>query len=119
MELIGKILELQDEQEISAKFRKRSMILETTEDKYPQMFEVEFTQDRGALLDKWRVGQQVIVSINLKGRKWEGPKGVRYFTSINGWRIQDASASGGGGDGGGGGGGGGFPPAGDDDDIPF
>ncbi len=114
MELSGKILEVQDEQAITAKFRKRSMILETTEDRFPQTFEVEFTQDRCALLDKWSAGQQVLVSINLKGRKWDGPKGVRYFTSINGWRIQEADAPASGG-------GGGFPtpPAGDDDDIPF
>lgn len=116
MELTGKILELQDEKIISPKFRKRSMILETTEDKFPQPVEIEFTQDRGALLDKCRLGQQVLVSFNLRGRKWTSARGeVRYFTSVQGWRIQDANAGGGGG----GGGGGGFPAPSSDDDIPF
>jgi len=116
MDLTGKILEIQDEQQISAKFRKRSMILETTEDQFPQTFEIEFTQDRGQLLEKWRVGQQVIISINLKGRKWTSPKNeVRYFSSINGWRIQpsdeNTTVSGG------------YKPgpasSNDEDDIPF
>ncbi len=117
MELSGKILELQDEKIFSPKFRKRSMILETTDDRFPQTFEIEFTQDRGVLLDKWAPGQDVLVSINLKGRKWSPPKGGddRYFTSIEGWRIQAAGA---GGDtypspGAGG------PASGNDEDIPF
>ncbi len=120
MEISGKILELQGEQIISAKFRKRSMILETTEDQYPQTFEIEFTQDRGALLDKWSVGQNVLVSINLRGRKWTPPEGGddRYFSAIQGWRIQAANA---GGDSSPGPGGFGPQPGpgGNDDDIPF
>ncbi len=120
MEISGKILELKGEQIISAKFRKRSMILETTEDQYPQTFEIEFTQDRGALLDKCGVGQNVLVSINLRGRKWTPPKGGddRYFTAIQGWRIQAANT---GGDSYPGPSGGGPPPGPGpgDDDIPF
>ncbi len=112
MELTGKIIEIQDEREITPKFRKRSMILETTDDKYPQVHEVEFKQDRGRLLDKWAVGQNVVVSINLTGRKWEGPKGLRYFTGIEGWRIADIKTGGDRPDGG-------MPPSNDDDDIPF
>ena len=93
MELTGKILEIQGEKVISAKFRTRSMILETTEDQYPQTFAVEFTQDRGALLDKWAAGQSVVVGINLRGRTWTSPSGeTKYFTSVNGWRIQAAEA---------------------------
>lgn len=117
MEITGIIIELQDEKVISAKFRKRSMIIETSEDKYPQMIEIEFAQDRGQLLDKQSVGQKVEVGINIRGRKWLSPKGeTRYFTSLDGWRIKAADTGGttypapssqqGG------------PPS-DDDDIPF
>lgn len=116
MELTGKILEIQDEQQISAKFRKRSMILEVPDDRFTQVYEVEFKQDRGSLLDKWSAGQQVLVSVNLKGRKWDGPKGTRYFTSLEGWRIQAANA---GGDSYPAPGGAGQGPAAGDDDIPF
>jgi Domain of unknown function (DUF3127) len=119
MELTGKILEIQSEKVISAKFRKRSMILETTEDRFPQTFEVEFTQDRGELLDKCSVGQQVLISINLEGRKWTPPSGgdARYFTSIRGWRIQAADA--GSGYEGPAPGGPGPASSNNDDDIPF
>ena len=36
--------------------------------------------------------QAVEVSINLKGRKWKNPqtKEIRYFNSIEGWRINEA-----------------------------
>ena len=114
MELVGKILEIGTLQEISPKFRKRSLILETVEDKSPQVFEIEFINDRQQLLDKCNVGQMVAVGINLRGRKWTSPKGEdKYFTSIAGWRIQDSNA-----------GGNSYPmpdapPAAADDDIPF
>lgn len=116
MELTGKILEIHDEKVFSPKFRKRSMILEVADGRFPQTFDVEFVQDRGALLDSCSVGQQVLVSINLQSRKWTPKDGGpdRYFSSVHGWRIQDANAGGGGG-----GGGGGYPAPSSDDDIPF
>ncbi|HAB28632.1 MAG TPA: hypothetical protein DCE27_13740, partial [Xanthomarina gelatinilytica] len=45
-----------------------------------------------------QVGQQVKISINLRGREWTNPQGeVKYFNSIQGWRIealqQDASGN--------------------------
>ena len=41
------------------------------------------------MLDKFKVGQPVKVSINLRGREWTSPQGeVKYFNSIQGWRIE-------------------------------
>ena len=119
MEITGKVIEIFDVQEISQKFSKRSIVIET-DDQYPQVVEVQFSNDRMKLVDKLSIGQNVEVSINIRGRKWDGPKGVRYFVSIDGWRIQDAGGGGGGSNSSGGGGGGGFPPVGpEDSDIPF
>lgn len=124
MEIIGKVIEIFDVQEITQKFSKRSIVIET-DDQYPQVLEVQFANDRMKLVDKMSIGQNVEISINIRGRKWSGPKGDKYFVSLDGWRVQNAGGGGGGQGGGGGGGGGqggGFkpPPAGgDDDDIPF
>lgn len=118
MELVGQIEEIFDEKQITAKLRKRSIVIKTNE-KYPQHVEVEFVNDRINLLDAIAIGQQVTISFNVRGRKWAGPKGDRYFVSIDGWRIQAANTGGdsypaptGGGRGGGG-------PNPNDDDIPF
>ena len=50
---------------------------------------IEFVQDKTDLLDAYKVGQPVKVSINLRGREWTNPQGeVKYFNSIQGWRIE-------------------------------
>lgn len=69
-------------------FRKREIVV-TTEEQYPQHIMVEFVQDKTDLLNNYSVGQNVKISINLRGREWENPQGeIKYFNSIQGWRIE-------------------------------
>ena len=69
-------------------FRKREVVV-TTEEQYPQHLMIEFVQDKTDLLNSYQVGQQVKVSINLRGREWVNPQGeTKYFNSIQGWRIE-------------------------------
>ena len=69
-------------------FKKRELVI-TTEDQYPQMIMLEFIQDKCDLLDSYKVGENVKVSINLLGREWINPKGeAKYFNSIQGWRVE-------------------------------
>jgi hypothetical protein len=69
-------------------FRKREMVV-TTEEQYPQHILVEFVQDKCDLLNNYQVGQEVKISINLRGREWTNPQGeTKYFNSIQGWRIE-------------------------------
>jgi hypothetical protein len=45
-------------------------------------------QDKCELLDAYKVGDNVKIDINLRGREWTNPQGeVVYFNSIVGWRI--------------------------------
>tara|TARA_R110000822_G_scaffold127454_1_gene262959 strand:- start:14338 stop:14700 length:363 start_codon:yes stop_codon:yes gene_type:complete len=70
-------------------FRKREVVI-TTEEQYPQQIMIEFTQDKCDLLNTYSVGQNVKISINVRGREWVNPQGeVKYFNSINGWRIEN------------------------------
>lgn len=92
MELVGTIKEIFPEQQISQSFKKREMVL-TTDEQYPQTIMVEFTQDKGALLNNYAPGNNVKVNFNIRGREWTNPQGqVKYFTSIQGWRIEPANA---------------------------
>lgn len=69
-------------------FRKREIVV-TTEEQYPQHIMVEFVQDKTELLNSYKEGQQVKISINLRGREWVNPQGeTKYFNSIQGWRIE-------------------------------
>jgi hypothetical protein len=69
-------------------FQKRSCVLKTHE-QYPQELLIEFIQDDVEKLDGFSVGQTVTMSVNLKGRKWISPEdGAKYFTSLQGWKIE-------------------------------
>jgi hypothetical protein len=89
MEVTGKIRVLGDTKEVGSNgFRKRELVV-TTDEQYPQHILIEFVQDKCSLLDNYQVGQDVRVSINLRGRDWTSPQGeVKYFNTITGWRIE-------------------------------
>lgn len=93
MEIEGKIKLVGETQTFGSNgFRKREVVL-TTEEQYPQHIMVEFVQDKTDLLNNFNVGQPVKISINLRGREWTNPQGeVKYFNSIQGWRIEGSQA---------------------------
>lgn len=92
MEVTGKVKAVNPTQQVSASFKKRELVV-TTEEQYPQHIMIEFTQDKTDLLDQYRPGDAVKVSINLRGREWVNPQGeTKYFNSIQGWRIERLQA---------------------------
>lgn len=93
MEVTGKIKKIDETKTFGASgFRKREMVI-TTDEQYPQMLMIEFVQDKCDLLNNYSVGQDVKISINLRGREWINPQGEAvYFNSIQGWRIEAATA---------------------------
>ncbi|UZO81614.1 DUF3127 domain-containing protein [Aquimarina sp. ERC-38] len=90
MEVQGKVKMIGETQTFGNNgFRKREIVV-TTEEQYPQHIMVEFVQDKTELLNNYQVGQDVKISINLRGREWVNPQGeTKYFNSIQGWRIEN------------------------------
>lgn len=75
-------------------FRKREVVV-TTDEQYPQHLMIEFTQDKCDLLNNFRIGEPVKISINLRGREWVNPQGeTKYFNSIQGWKVERLAAQG-------------------------
>ena len=89
MEVIGKVKLIGEVQTFGSNgFRKREVVV-TTDEQYPQMIMIEFVQDKCDLLNNYSVGQDVKISINIRGREWKNPQGeIKYFNSIQGWRIE-------------------------------
>jgi|TARA_B100001142_G_scaffold306519_1_gene336394 translation initiation factor IF-3 len=88
MELQGKIKMIGNTQAITDSFKKREIVI-TTNEQYPQHIMTEFVQDKVDLLNNYEVGQDVKISINIRGREWKNPQGeIKYFNSIQGWRIE-------------------------------
>lgn len=87
MKVTGKIHNVGALRVVSEKFKSKDVVL-LTEDKFPQYITIQFTQDKTDLLTEKNIGEQVEVSINLRGRKWESPTGeIKYFNTIEGWQI--------------------------------
>ncbi len=94
MEVEGKVKMIGETETVGGNgFRKRDIIV-TTEEQYPQHISIQFVQDKTDLLNNYQVGQDVKVSINLRGREWVSPQGeTKYFNTVQGWRIEGAQAA--------------------------
>ena len=89
MELKGKVHEIGALQQVSETFKKRDLIIEYAENPtYPEYIRFEALQDKTALFDSLKTGDDVEVSFNLRGRPWTDKTGkVSYFNSLIVWRI--------------------------------
>lgn len=87
MEIKGRVKFIGVMETNASNFSKREIVV-TTEEQYPQHILVQFVQDKCDLLDKYSIGEQVEIGINLRGREWVNPQGeTKYFNTIQGWKI--------------------------------
>ena len=80
-------------QQVTEKFSKREFVVtDGLESDYPQHILLQATRDKCSLLDQFKVNDMVDVAINIRGREWTSPQGeIKYFNSIEAWRIEPAS----------------------------
>jgi hypothetical protein len=91
MELLGKIKVLKLNQKVTESYTKSEVVI-TTDEQYPQHILIEFGGNKSDLLDSYKVGENVKISINIRGREWTSPQGeIKYFNSIQGWRVESTS----------------------------
>lgn len=88
LEVTGKVRVINAELTVSASFKKRELVV-STDEQYPQHILINFVQDKCDLLNGYKIGDEVKVSINLRGREWVNPEGEsKYFNDIQGWRVE-------------------------------
>jgi hypothetical protein len=80
--LNGKIERIFETQTYPSGFKKREFILKT-DDQYPQLIKIECLKDNCEKLSNFTPGENVKVSINLRGNEKDG----KYYVSITAWRI--------------------------------
>mgnify|MGYP003704366669 FL=1 len=94
MQVQGQLKHKFDTQTVSDKFKKREFILTTDgATPYPQHVSFQLSQDKCDLIDQFNEGQDIEVSFNLRGREWNGPQGVKFFNTLDAWRITAVSNS--------------------------
>lgn len=90
--LTGTVKKVCDKQNITDTFSKRMLWMDIDEDgDYPQEIEVEFVNDHCAKLNGIKVGEQVSVDVNIRGKEFESRKEAGNFfrpTKLQAWRIK-------------------------------
>ena len=69
MQITGRLKYIGATQEVSASFKKREVVVSTNE-QYVQHILIEFNQEKCDVLNSYNVGDEVEVSINIKGKDW-------------------------------------------------
>ena len=94
MNIQGTIKLISETNQVSDKFKKREFVLEFSENpQYPQFIKFELIQENCGLIDSFKVGEQVDVSFNLRGREWINPQGqAQYFNTLHAWKITSLAA---------------------------
>src|ERR1700741_1878083 len=93
MDVTGILKVKMDMVQVSEKFKKREFVITDNSSQYPQHISFQLTQDKCGLIDQYKVGDELKVHFNLRGREWTSPKGeVRYFNTLEAWRIEGGAA---------------------------
>lgn len=89
MEVIGTLKVKYDTQLVSDRFKKRELVLTTEANTpYPQHIIFQVTQDKCDILNAYDEGDEIKCQFNLRGREWSGPQGVKYFNTLEIWRVE-------------------------------
>jgi hypothetical protein len=81
----GTLKLINDVQTFGSGFTKREFVV-TTQDRFPQDLKFEIVKDKCALLDSFKVGQEVVVNFDIRGNEYQG----RYYVNLSCWKIQGA-----------------------------
>ena len=91
-ELTGKLVAKYDTIQRTETFKIREFAVEKTEDiggrTITNYVKFQAIQDKTAIIDKVNIGDEIKVSFNIKGSKWEKEGKVNYFTNLDAWRIE-------------------------------
>ncbi len=95
MDIKGKVHEVSPVIEVSEKFKKRELIVEYAENPaYPEFIKFEAVQDKVNMFDNVKIGDQVELFFNLRGRPWTDKAGkTSYFNTLVVWRINVLGAT--------------------------
>mgnify|MGYP000951872700 CR=1 FL=1 len=97
LEVTGKLAVKYDTQQVKESFRKREFVVELSEEingnVYTNFAKMQLVQNKCDILDRFNVGDQIKVSFNLKGNRWEKDGKVNYITNLDAWRIESVAAA--------------------------
>lgn len=87
-ELHGTIHKIEETQTFESGFQKRTLVIHNGE-QYRPFIAIDFLKYRIDLLDKYKVGDAVTVSVNIGNDYYKD----KLFNNISGWHIQASEGS--------------------------
>lgn len=91
-EVTGRLIAKYDIVQRSETFKTREFVIEVSEDFNGRAFtnyvKFQCVQDRTSMPDRFNIGDEVKVTFNLKGSKWERDGKVNYITNLDAWRME-------------------------------
>ena len=91
-ELTGKLVAKYDTVQRTGTFKTREFAVEKTEDiggrTITNYVKFQSVQDKTTIIDKVNIGDEIKVSFNIKGSKWEKDGKVNYITNLDAWRVE-------------------------------
>ena len=91
-ELTGKLVAKYDTVQRTETFKTREFAVEKTDDiggrTVTNYVKFQAVQDKTSIIDKVNIGDEIKVSFNIKGSKWEKDGKVNYITNLDAWRIE-------------------------------
>lgn len=96
LELTGFVRRILPAQQISERFTKRELVVETMENpRYPQTVQFEASGDRCALFDHLREGDEVRIEFSVRGREWRKPGTTesKYFNTLSVFAVTKIGAA--------------------------
>jgi hypothetical protein len=94
-DISGKVTEVFAVQQVSDKFKKREFVIERSSEggtnTYTDYIKFQLTQERCNLIEGVKTGEELKISFNIKGNRWEKDGKVSYFTNLEAWRIEKLS----------------------------
>lgn len=91
-EITGKLAAKYDTVQRTETFRTREFVIEKTEDIGGRMItnyvKFQSVQDRTSIIDRFNIGDELKVSFNIKGTRWEKNGNVNYITNLDAWRVE-------------------------------
>lgn len=96
-DITGRLIEKYDTQRVSDRFSKREFVVEKKEtagtSEFVENIKFQLTQDKCDLIENLQIGDEVKVSFNIRGRRWEKNGQVSYFNNLEAWRIEKNDTS--------------------------
>jgi hypothetical protein len=97
-EITGKVVDVMPVNQVSDKFKKREFVIEKKETGGSAVFidyiKFQLVQDKCDLINESYINEEVKVSFNIKGNRWEREGKVNYFTNLDAWKVDKATQGG-------------------------